>query len=394
MELDQSLEDMIESLLEKKLENCIETLSVLNDREENEGMGYKYKERVKVGVDDSGAPVYSWVYANTKDDLHAQIADAIAKGAVSAAEAPTSGSNTLWYDRAIHWYDTFHVPRVGPCALAKDKQLLEKHILPAFGDKRIADITTADIQNFLETKKDYSKSVVRDVMAMMRGIFADAYEDDIIPKNPMASKRITNPAKKETVRRALTPEEQADILANLWKLKEPNARRLMGLLMFTPMRPCEIYGLRWEDLDLERMELHVCRSKTFACSKVVVGPPKTKESDRYLPIDDNILSYLEPLGTEGYILEGITSEIVIRRLWGRIKKTIDLHGMTPYMGRHTFATNMSRAGVPMKTAMALMGHADERMLLRRYTHVDEKDLHKAANVMSDFMSNFGKEGAQ
>ena len=73
-------------------------------------------------------------------------------------------------------------------------------------------------------------------------------------------------------------------------------------------------------------------------------------------------------------------------MWARIKKTIDVHGMTPYMGRHTFATNMNKAGVPIRTAMAMMGHKDERMLLRRYTHVDTEDLTMATKSVSDYMS--------
>lgn len=388
--LESSLEEMVQSLIEKKLENLIPTNSFSKEnREENEEV-YKYKERVKVGVKEDGSPAYTWVYANSKDDLHNAIANALAKPHMSAVEAPVSASKDGWYDRAIHWFETFHAPTVRPTTLAKDKSLMYRHVAPAFGDKPITDITTYDVQTFLQTKQKYSKALLRDMISMMKSVFADAYEDGVIKKNPMDSKRISNPSKRpDNIRRALTPDEQADILANMDKLTEPNARRLMGLLMFTPMRPCEIYGAQWGDLDLDRMELHVCRNKTFVSGKPVIGETKTEGSKRYQPIDQNLLHYLEPIGKEGFIIDGITSEIVARRLWERIKKVIDLHGMTPYMGRHTFATNMSRAGVPLKTAMVMMGHADERMLLRRYTHVDESDLQRASVTMSNFMSNFG-----
>ena len=47
---------------------------------------------------------------------------------------------------------------------------------------------------------------------------------------------------------------------------------------------------------------------------------------------------------------------------------------------------MSRAGVPMKTAMTLMGHKDERMLLRTYTHVDQADILKAGKTLTEYIS--------
>lgn len=64
---------------------------------------------------------------------------------------------------------------------------------------------------------------------------------------------------------------------------------------------------------------------------------------------------------------------------------IDVHGMTPYSGRHTFATNMSRSGVPIKAAMAVMGHKDERMLLRRYIHSDDSDVTEAVNAVTEYI---------
>lgn len=81
------------------------------------------------------------------------------------------------------------------------------------------------------------------------------------------------------------------------------------------------------------------------------------------------------------------TEQAMRRAWERIKKQINVHGMTPYIGRHTFATNMSKAGIPLKTAMALMGHTDERMLMRHYVHTDMDDIQNAGKVMANFVGN-------
>lgn len=357
-------------------------------------MASKYKERVKVGTDADDKPIYAWACGSTKEELHRSIAAILSasatKEAVNKKDIPT------WDTYAHEWYTTFHRPKIRPKTADKDDSLLKNHVEPAFAGKPIDTISTKDIQNYLQSKAHYSKSQVRDIMGMLKQIFAFALEDGLIARNPMDSASVYNPsAKTEKVRQALTPEEQADIIAHLGNLKEPNARRLMAFLMFTPLRPCEIYGLQWSDIDLQRNTIRIQRDLVFAKGKAVLGPTKTADSNRAIPLDDVLRQYLEPFHDDGFIIcmtqpgrvgEHLSSDSCVRWLWKRIGKAIDLHGMTPYTGRHTYATNMSRAGVPIKTAMSYMGHTDERMLLRRYTHVDQSDLVNANRTVTDYLT--------
>ncbi|HIQ83194.1 MAG TPA: tyrosine-type recombinase/integrase [Candidatus Pullichristensenella stercorigallinarum] len=64
-----------------------------------------------------------------------------------------------------------------------------------------------------------------------------------------------------------------------------------------------------------------------------------------------------------------------------MKRTIDIHGMTPYIGRHTYLTALNREGVDLKTIQAIAGHEDERMALRTYIHCDETLVTKAGKTM-------------
>lgn len=381
--VDNELETMIKSIVQSQLENVIRSTLSDDDRKDEPIMANKFKERVKIGED-----TYAWACGNTKEELHQAIAALLSGKEPSVV--PSGTKDELWEVRAQHWYETFHKPKIRPKTEVKDASLMRHHVIPAFQGKMMREITTLDVQAFLQTKQDYCKSQVRDIMALMKAIFADAVEDGTITKNPMDSQRIYNPSKKQDQpRRALTVDEQADIISHLNDLKEPNARRFMAMLMFTCMRPCEIYGLRWEDVDLKAMTINVNRNCVFVSGKVVIGDTKTEESARPIPISPQLLDYLLPLKNSGPIIEGITSETASRKMWKYIKETIDVHGMTPYMGRHTFASNMNRMGVPIKTAMSLMGHTDERMLLRRYTHVESTDLCNANNTITSYLTSLG-----
>jgi integrase len=211
----------------------------------------------------------------------------------------------------------------------------------------------------------------------------------------MDSARICNPSQKEIAeRQALSQQEQADIISHISNITNITGRLYMAFLMFTCMRPCEILGLRWDDLMNNRQVVYIKRDLVFVNGKTIIGDTKTEKSKRQFPISGDLLHYLgQATESTGYIFgkngQPISSESVYRKMWRDIKKEIDVHGMTPYVGRHTYATNMSRAGIPIKTAMDLMGHTDERMLLRTYTHSNEEDLLAATNTMSSYFASLG-----
>lgn len=353
-------------------------------------MPSKFRERVKVGVDKHGVAVYEWARGNSKQELYQNIAD-ILNG--------HKNKTVSWYDYSQQWFEIYHLPNLRAKTVVKDTSIMKRHIRPAFGFTDISQITLDDVQRYLLTKANYSKSQVRDVMWMLKAVFSAAVDDGIITRNPMLSDRISNTSKViSEPRQALSPDAQMDIIEHIDELEEPNARRLMAFLMFTSMRPCEIYGLMWEDVDTESGIIHVNRDLVFVNGIGMIDETKTTESVRTITIDKRLMKYLETDRREGYVIcmtgdrfgKHLTSESVARHLWQRIGKKIDLHGMTPYMGRHTFATNMSRAGVPIRTAMSIMGHKDERMLLRTYQHVNQEDLLTAGNVMSDYYEGLEK----
>lgn len=412
-----NIENVIKSIVQTNLENCISSnLSERNRKDENL-MSAKYRERVRIGTDSENNPIFAWACGNSKDELHRSIAQLLSMSSVNKDEcdaqdtANNSSSNAIKWESCVdRWFDLYHKSKVGAKALIKDTSLIKNHVRPAFLDKPIAKIKVDDVQSYLETKSAYSKAQLRDVMSLMSGVFSYAVDSDFITKNPMKSKLIHNPSTKaEAVRKALSSNERADIILHLNDLRNVydkngdnmNALRFMAFLIYTCMRPCEILGLMWEDIDLDRCTINIKRDVVYIHGKAVVGKTKTEESKREIPFDKALLEYLLPAGESGFVIRMSgkdknnqpLSEIAKRHMWDRITKTIDVHGMTPYSGRHTYASEMNRAGVPIKTAMVMMGHKDERMLLRRYTHVDEEDLKAANNVMSAYTLTIQSQAA-
>ena len=155
--------------------------------------------------------------------------------------------------------------------------VLNAHLYPAWGDKRLDEITTRGIQEFLNSKKDKARKTIQDMIMLLRVIMESALRDQLIDVNPASDRRLVNPSNRKTVREALPVEDVQDIIANLGKL-ETMDQRYMALAIFTGMRRGEIIGLRWEDVDLSANVLQVRRNVTFpkGDNRPCIGTPKTE----------------------------------------------------------------------------------------------------------------------
>jgi len=223
----------------------------------------------------------------------------------------------------------------------------------------------------------------------MKSIFESARRDGHIKENPATDKRIVIPSKKKTVRKALELDEMREILLSLSKLEEMDKRYMM-LLLFTGMRRGEVLGLKWEDVDLKKNVFHIERSITYPKGKngYEIGKPKTESGLRDVPISQELMNCLQPLGAHGYIIGGETpiTLSIHRRMMERIRRTIDLHGASPHIFRHSYATLLNDAGASVKTIQAIIGHSDVQTTINRYVHSRDKKKQEAVRSVNEMLA--------
>ena len=208
-------------------------------------------------------------------------------------------------------------------------------------------------------------------------------------RNPARSKRLRNPSRKETKRKALTSQELADIIDSLLMLSEQRDRMMLALLIYTGMRRDEVLGLRWEDSDLEQGLIYVCRGVTYKGNQPCIDTPKTEAGIRVIPLPLELQKHLTPEAPHLYLVGGKSTPITEKtfiRMRQRIKRTINLHGATPHVFRHTYMTLAQRARVPVKTLQAIGGYADVATLQDRYVHTQEEDIEAARNTINNMFS--------
>ena len=377
--------------LNTNLDNCTNIIQLPTLNVGGNTVAQKYRQRVIVGVDESGEDIVKWACGDTQAEFQKALYKIMSNSGVYDEPKAKADKTIKFRDYAREWFETFKRPKLRPKTATTRECFLKNHVYDAFGDSPIAEISRMDVQRVLNEKTGLSKAYMRDIMNYMKSIFDAAKEDKIIESNPMDSRFITNPCKRESEREALSEEDKVDIIKHIPELKKRNDRVFVGFLMYTCMRPGEIFALRWEDIDFDNNIIHVVRGSSFDKNKIIIGNTKTFAGVRDHPLHEPLKALLMPFQQEGYIIARDTknhvgepyTEQTAKLAWERIKRTINIHGMTPYVGRHTYLTELcADEDVDIKTAMTIAGHADERMLTRKYVHRRDKLVKAAGDKMS------------
>ena len=242
----------------------------------------------------------------------------------------------------------------------------------------------------------------------MQEMFKRARQSRLIPYDP--AELLELPHVQTHQRRSITEEERSAILA----VAEHHRAGLWVLtLLYTGMRPGETAALTWADVDFVNNEIHVHAAKESG-SQAIKGP-KTDSGVRDIPIHSDLLWRLQNAKKNSFApvfptgAGNFQNENSLRRLWTGFKRELDLYlgakternrivesvvapDLTPYCLRHTFCTDLQKAGVPLNVAKELMGHSDIQMTANIYTHRDSSTLHNGIALLDGTRSIGGGTG--
>ena len=255
------------------------------------------------------------------------------------------------------------------------------YIKPRVGHLKLRDVRDVHLQRILNDQAGMSASHVKKLRMVMQEMFKRARQSRLISFDP--AELLELPVVTAGGHRAVTEEERAAILA----VAENHRAGLWVLtLLYTGMRPGETAALMWPDVDFARNEIHVHTARESGTG--VIKAPKTAAGVRDIPIHAALLPKLraaqgEPFTpvfpTQAGTRQNASS---LRRLWASFCRALGIHmgaevadDLTPYCLRHTFCTDLQRAGVPINVAKELMGHADIQTTANIYTHRDQDTLH-------------------
>lgn len=121
--------------------------------------------------------------------------------------------------------------------------------------------------------------------------------------------------------------------------------------------------------------------------------PKSDKSTRYIPLNDNAVKALDALknelGDNKRVIATKNGTIVSsRKIYTTMQRILERCGITDAVDivhalRHTFATQLIRTGVDIKTVSEILGHSDVSTTMKFYYHVIEEQKHSAVRKLNN-----------
>lgn len=253
------------------------------------------------------------------------------------------------------------------------KYIVELKILPYFGDKRVNDITAADIRQWQNEliKMGYSPTYLKTINNQLSAIFNYAVRYYDLKSNPCVKAGSMGKSKAEEMD-FWTGEEFRKFIDSV--MNKRLSYMAFMTLYWTGMRMGELLALNPKDIDLEKRTISITKSYQRLGKKDVITPPKTPKSKRVITIPEflaaDIKDYMDSLYDlqEDDRLFPITKYYLEHEMQRGIKesgvKRIRVHDL-----RHSHASMLIELGFsPLEIANRL-GHEKVETTLNTYAHL-------------------------
>ncbi len=336
------------------------------------------------------------IYGKNLRELRKELADAIA-GNDNFTNVKDEITLDKWFTR---WMEVYKEKSIRSNTKREYTHIYSKNISPYIGGRLINSLIKSDIQLLIDRASDsgYGYERQNKIKVVLRDMLQRAVEDHLVINNPVSGIKLR--ADKEIKAKALTVEEQSQFFDYCRNTFYDN---LFNVAVNTGLRPGELFALQISDIDFENGFIDV--NKTLVYQKYLddnkktfhIEPPKTKQSNRKIPINSICRIYLErqmelktvisqkrpkeqndylfvtkfntPLNSVIYsdAIKAVIKQINITRPFDNQFEVFSGHAF-----RHTFATRCFENGVVAKVVQSYLGHASIKMTMDLYTHVTKE----------------------
>lgn len=234
------------------------------------------------------------------------------------------------------------------------------------GNRHPADITTSDVDNLIAelTKLGNSNATINRKLAALGKMMSHALSRGIIDKKPLIERKRESQGRV----RWYTNEEEAKILAAASAVSSDFADIVL-FLIDTGARLGDAWRVEWVDVDDRFVRLN-----------------RTKNGrSRGVPLTDRVKAMLasrRKTKTDSFVFPGWTNSKAAKA-WDRVRKAAGLTDDEAVLHalRHTCASRLAQAGVPIQVVQQWLGHKTLSMTMR-YSHMAPANLLAAATVLN------------
>jgi integrase len=265
----------------------------------------------------------------------------------------------------------------------------------AYPDKEPGEITADEIESVLVAIVSYASR--SQAHAAFSSFFKWAKKKKLVPENPMEDVACPTFQPKPLDPRELWSEDERSALRH----QQTPYDRLGVELVLSGMRPFEQRAVQVKDVDLVNRRLVIRHGKG--------GKPRISQFTQDGAMHRALLLYLHtPVRLSGgserlpdrpvdfllhkrdgnnwgrwHVPGTALSGSAYAAWWRRMCDHAGVRYRKPYIGRHTFGTELARAGARAEVIKKAMGHASIQTTYAHYIHADDDDVMAALTLIED-----------
>jgi len=266
-----------------------------------------------------------------------------------------------------------HDRAIKPSTLVDYRSIVNGRLVRAFGDRRLEDITSGDVEAWRATLTSSNRTKNKQLI-LLNGVFVRAMKVWGLSSNPVASVE-RHPQRSSGDLQVFSPEE-IHALVRAAASEQDGAIYLTAA--FTGLRRGELIALRWRDVDFAGSTIRVRAS--YAGSELTL--PKSGKV-RSVPMAPEVAQAMARLGDRGQfvgdddlVFPGMAGDYLdgsaLRRRYNAALRRAGLRPLRFHDLRHTFGTR-TIAKADIRRVQEWMGHADIQTTMRYLHYVPRPD---------------------
>lgn len=344
----------------------------------------RWEGRYKSSIKPDGKSKYISVYGKSYTEVKNKLSE-IKNGLYCFKSSPYIEKN--FGDVLMLWLKSNRIKLKGSTE-NKYKYMIEKHIKPQLGGRRISTVTASVINDFLLEKKRQGRldgggglaaSYVKTMAIIIESAIKFAAAEGFC--KPLNNQILKPPGvKKEPEILSLSAQKHFECSVGD-SVNETITGIYIGL--YAGLRIGEVCALSWNDIDFASQIICVrhtvsrvekCDSNCGKGSVLIIDTPKTNASIREIPIPSillHILMRMKEFSVSEYVISTHSGFLSTRTFDYRYKKVLRELGIPVvnfHAFRHTFATRCIEVGMDIKSLSQILGHANVSTTLNTYVH--------------------------
>jgi integrase len=362
-----------------------------------------YRVTATVGKNPDGSPIRKQFYGESKKAAEQKRDD---------YKAGLKRGLNVDYEKATfgvafkHWFENIHRYAISISSYNRYEGLYRMYVVGCeLASMRLIDIKCVNVEAMYNALRETTTpNNIRNINKLLKIFFNRCIEDGALVKSPLPSSDKLPKTRQEALTNTALTDSDIVKLINACNSDIKHFPYLFAC--FTGLRAGELLALNYKDLDFKDGMITVNKSVKYltvdGVYKPILSDPKTKESNRRVPILPEIQNLL--LGHIDHIKQthnviSISGNFLLfpsdsgtYRDSGNFLKTFKrlceklniTKGCTVHSLRHTFCTILARQGVSLLDASRLMGHSSVNTTANIYSHVSDDDKKNAVQKLAAY----------